>query len=741
MDNKQDHSENLQVRLDHLENDIKLLNTTIGQINAPVTLGPRTFSVNHSQIVKIKKPLPKKGRGKDTNQDEPVVDELRNIHKTLSKGTSAVQKIASLTELTSLSFLSWNSLVQPPVHPNEGNALVYLPKGSLSEHCLVVRDARVQKDFEKERAAKIDLLAENEILKGKLDQAKKETLHASQVKKRLKEEKLRREAAEALAAEYKIEVSRLVDHPYQKELASLQEEMKKRSDEVQMYKRSLENMEGSLDGYKRQVDDLLESKRTALAMVEEYRDRYERIHATKNSTAACVRSLQEKNIGLTRKLRDLEKDQVFLQNELSRVRNDQKEKDSECQRELQNLVEHFKDRAEKAERDLLNKFKECNELKLKSPFSDPEVIDLMDKQAKVIFELTSELKNKEAELTAKIDGLEKEMNETAEKNENKLRELNTKLNELTLKLSEKEDVLFESERLHQQQDKEISELQSRLSESSSTTRHQEALIKSLNETLAANSSHFETLSKEIDHLKKDNEKLDEEHKRLMREYQTKECSLINIQKKLEMEEDKVKVKDKMLDDQASTIMTLRSSLNETRAIIGEERGTADKLIVQIQKLESQKRELVHENEDLQRSLDEMLQRREETDKQNQLLKQLETQVYEKRKEWEKQLQEMFREKEQAVQTAKFATQKLVEAVKNYELQIEYHKKLNSALNGVLNEKELQLLNAHQQMEELNTEVWKSAKISQQVRDSLMSNTKQSCQVTVGTVNTNCRKVV
>lgn len=163
---------------------------------------------------------------------------------------------------------------------------------------------------------------------------------------------------------------------------------------------------------------------------------------------------------------------------------------------------------------------------------------------------------------------------------------------------------------------------------------------------------------------------------------------------LEDEKQKLAIKDKIIQDQADTIRSLKcnrscnclkSQPNLPRMLedLKERRNIKNELLNEIHELESERNRLIRELVDV-RSRDDSEQINSQITEQYEILSTLEDQVRLKQEEWRKQYASLLNEKTQAIEIARFATQKLVETMAEFQRQARAQREAHAKVEDIIN---------------------------------------------------------
>lgn len=173
---------------------------------------------------------------------------------------------------------------------------------------------------------------------------------------------------------------------------------------------------------------------------------------------------------------------------------------------------------------------------------------------------------------------------------------------------------------------------------------------------------------------------------------------------LENENEKLLIKEKIIDDQADTIRKLKdniglkgdelkshnSEIYKLQRLVQEEQNNKQQLQQNIRDIEWHKNQLKDQIEDLGQELQKKnnipTKTQVQLEQQKKLLHCLEKKVAGKDKEWEIKCQALTTEKQRAVKAARFATQKLVDTVNEFQEQAENQKQVQSMLTNLVETK-------------------------------------------------------
>ncbi|XP_066908526.1 uncharacterized protein [Halyomorpha halys] len=482
-----------------------------------------------------------------------------------------------------------------------------------------------------------------------------------------------------------------------KTLASLEKELNEERAKRLEAEKMVSELKKNLEESQKIITKLEEGRKLAVAMADQFRE---------NVTTNTAQEIQK-----------LKSEKAALEMEL-KCSKESKEISSD-------LVKTLVERAERAEKELIEKMKQCNDFIAKSSINDPEVVKLLEKHKRAYGELQHEKKKKEMELRNRCNGLLKEIEAATNNADKRYREISEMYNEALLNIKNKESIIDKIEKEKIELENELKDLKSELEEVAERKKQQEEQIKSFKDTTKRNDERHEKTKKEYESSKEQYASLEAQYNKLHNLVTEQDKVRDQLRMELEKEKDSVKIKDKMLNDQADTIKCLRIVADNTKKSLDEERVIKRQLMDDVTDLENSKEKLQNTVANMQKILKEC----EEQKTQDRIfLKELESKVRQKHADWKQQILQLCQEKEKAIQTARFATDKLVKAVNGYESKLINQKKIQEVLNSALKEKNYQLVVAKQQVQELHEEVWKSAKTTEKVRAELQTKLIKACEV-------------
>ncbi|CAH1400554.1 unnamed protein product [Nezara viridula] len=482
-----------------------------------------------------------------------------------------------------------------------------------------------------------------------------------------------------------------------KTLASLEKELNEERAKRLEAEKMVSELKKNLEESQKIVTKLEEGRKLAVAMADQFREK-----ATNNDS---------------QEIKKLKAEKVALEMEL-KCTKESKEVSSD-------LVKTLVDRAERAEKELIEKMRQCNDFIAKSSLNDPEVVKLIEKHKRAYAELQHEKKKKEMELRNRCNGLLKEIEAATNNADKRYREISEIYNQALIDLKRKESIIEKVEKKKIELEDELKDLKIELEEAAKKNKEQQEHIKSLKDAVKRNDDQFEKTKKEKEYSKEQYASLEAQYSKLHNSIIEQDKVIENLRAELEKEKDSVKIKDKMLNDQADTIKCLRIVADNTKKSLDEERIIKHQLMDDLTISKNSKEKFQSTIETMQKKMKEC---EEQKTQDNIFLKQLEYKVRQKHMEWKQHIDQLCQEKEKAIQTARFATEKLVKAVNDYESKLIGQKKIQGILNSALKEKNYQLVIAKQQVQELNEEVWKSAQMTEKVRDELQMKLKKACEV-------------
>ncbi|XP_075237788.1 uncharacterized protein LOC142334006 [Lycorma delicatula] len=300
--------------------------------------------------------------------------------------------------------------------------------------------------------------------------------------------------------------------------------------------------------------------------------------------------------------------------------------------------------------------------------------------------LEVELQIIQDECNLKVSNLEKEHECVIEENKKKLEEQLVEIDKLKLVVKELTDV--------------STQYKARITELSDINKHQEVLIKCQNEAISSKEERVKLCNQEAELNVR---RIEQEMKSLQLDQEKIRNSL---QKKLEEEQDKVKVKDKVADDQTETIIKLKQNLadkskelqKKTKELhhlelsLKNERQEKENLSSDVQHLKMHR---VHLNEtitQLQTKVENLKTSSASNvhKKHTQMLEELEKKVAEKQSEWESEISKLRKERDQARETAQYAIENLSSAMEEYQKELNNQKSLQTNLASLIRDKEEQL---------------------------------------------------
>ncbi|CAH1400555.1 unnamed protein product, partial [Nezara viridula] len=243
-----------------------------------------------------------------------------------------------------------------------------------------------------------------------------------------------------------------------KTLASLEKELNEERAKRLEAEKMVSELKKNLEESQKIVTKLEEGRKLAVAMADQFREK-----ATNNDS---------------QEIKKLKAEKVALEMEL-KCTKESKEVSSD-------LVKTLVDRAERAEKELIEKMRQCNDFIAKSSLNDPEVVKLIEKHKRAYAELQHEKKKKEMELRNRCNGLLKEIEAATNNADKRYREISEIYNQALIDLKRKESIIEKVEKKKIELEDELKDLKIELEEAAKKNKEQQEHIKSLKDAVKRN---------------------------------------------------------------------------------------------------------------------------------------------------------------------------------------------------------------------------------------------------------------
>ncbi|XP_050511542.1 probable DNA double-strand break repair Rad50 ATPase [Diabrotica virgifera virgifera] len=548
----------------------------------------------------------------------------------------------------------------------------------------------------------------------------------------------------------------------------LKKELNDKQKELALSIKEVERAKEVLSEYEQKVRALHEQALRSSKLIKQNKDEFCKCLQEKE---AEVKKLQESNESLLRSIRESEVTYKEMSNEYENLRitfNEETTKLSaltedsknfcECikilEKQLENArkeTEVYKEEVKSLEQHMLNfECELCQKLKMKARKHKLKInnkIKEHDEKEQAMMctitqlsnelEVTKQIKISHEKLQNKYHDLEKQM-KTQEEDLYKYRVLREKYQEEFARFRQNEEN-YEKDR--QQLRNLVEELTAVIKQNKVTlqqltaiNKHQEQLLLSQTSIISEKDGKIKLANSEIEILRKQSLELQEEisvlkktllepckhesHMQLIEELQ-------NIRMKLNEEIEKRLIKEKIIDDQANTIMQLQHQIKEKimelnhskQEIVAAEKeivGINEDLIntqlelkeqyVKKELLQRRLKELKNQNYTLNGEISQLELLVEETvgTEKQAMIESLQQQIKDIQDECECEKLKVCSEKEKAVEAAQFATQKLLDTVNDFQRQVSAQKKVQYLLTKMLHDKEEDLKNVHSRLHSINS---------------------------------------
>ncbi|XP_022192423.2 leucine-rich repeat and coiled-coil domain-containing protein 1 [Nilaparvata lugens] len=340
----------------------------------------------------------------------------------------------------------------------------------------------------------------------------------------------------------------------------------------------------------------------------------------------------------------------------------------------------------------------------------PQVKSLLEKQQKAFKSALMKRETNEMALQAKCSTYEVEMNlmrNDFAKRLNEIENMKQRMNEeLERLIGEKDKEISMEKHAREELTEVVKQCKERITELSEANKHQEIVIKCQNDTINSKDDRLGLAVQEAEL----NARLVEQQKSELRQEHSR--TMAQLEQRLQEERDKLRIKEKVADDQADTIMQLKSSMLERSKELHRRSNEMAKLEKQLlcerQEKENIACDVAHLKmlreknsitiKDLQKQI-ETLKDSSLHKKHTFMLEELEKKVQQKQAEWQLEITKITEERNQARETAQYAIDNLATALQEHQNELMGQKNMRHKMASLIRKKEEQLSAAEARVNE------------------------------------------